>query len=1011
MNDASICDVDIKTSRTELDSHANMAVLGKNSHVLSETGKTARVQPYSPNYKPQIIPIVDAAVMYECPYSGKRVGLVIRDALHVKEMENNLIPPFIMREAGIQVKEIPKIHVDNPSVDDHAIVFKETGFRIPLSLHGIQNGIAEAKVKEVCYGGRTILLHAKRKWPDVISTILWPFAVQAVVDRHNRLTLDDNGRSPLEKFTGEKDDIKTEEFRTWGCPVYVLNAPNQSGGVGTPKWEPRSHVGIYLGRSPVHAGNVSLVLNLGTGLVSPQYHLVFDDEFTTVKYLQSSNPPPNWANLIKQNTISAPIDPSDAINEAWLHPSKADTVASEGVIRERADTITTSRQPVAQQHTQPPSVTVPSVSGGIETSNAAKLVPVDPKSADTINLDEIGLRRSQRLRNQKRSPIYTFLTTTAVSVGKAMMASQDSATICFQSRVAGYRAFLDDNFDGSANTRSPLAQAYFSSQANNEVYTLREMLAQPDRDDFIKAMEVEVASMFDEGIWEKIPRREMTDHYNEHRALGKEVQRQQIMMIWSFKRKRHPDGTLKKHKARLCCHGGQQQWGLNYWETYAPVVSWSSIRFLLTLSKLHKMHTKSIDFVQAYPQASIKSTIYLKSPPGVELTRDKEGEMVLRLKRNLYGLKDAGRTWFEHLSEGLLAMGFSPTVSDPCIFTRGHDMIILYVDDCIVISRSEFETNKVYEELKQRGFKTTDEGSLEEYLGLKIEQDANSFRVSQPMLIDRIIASVPRMREAKSAKTPAAAGQILTKDDDGEERQEHWNYRSVVGMLNYLVMCSHPELSFAVHQCARFCNKPMRVHEQAVKRVIRYLIGTKRNKCQGTIYRPDHTKSIEVYVDASFAGDWSKTWKEDESSVMSRTGYVINYANCPVVWASKLQTEIALSTTESEYIAFSQSLRDVIPLLGLLGELRDVVPNDPRTPKMHFKVFEDNRGCIDLVRTPRMRPRTKHIALKYHHFRKHVADGTISVEYFETGRQVTEIFTKALSDVQFGILRMLLMGW
>ena len=112
------------------------------------------------------------------------------------------------------------------------------------------------------------------------------------------------------------------------------------------------------------------------------------------------------------------------------------------------------------------------------------------------------------------------------------------------------------------------------------------------------------------------------------------------------------------------------------------------------------MHTKFIDFVQAYPQANIKSTIYLKSPPDVELTRDGESEMVLRLKRNLYGLKDAGRTWIEHLSEGLLAMGFVPIVSDPCIFYRGHDMIVLYVDDCIVISRSRCESNKVHEELK-----------------------------------------------------------------------------------------------------------------------------------------------------------------------------------------------------------------------------------------------------------------------------------------------------------------------
>ena len=144
---------------------------------------------------------------------------------------------------------------------------------------------------------------------------------------------------------------------------------------------------------------------------------------------------------------------------------------------------------------------------------------------------------------------------------------------------------------------------------------------------------------------------------------------------------------------------------------------------------------------------------------------------------------------------------------------------------------------------------------------------------------------------------------------------------------------------------------------------------------------------------------------------MSRTGYVILFANCPIIWSSKLQTEIALSTTESEYIALSQSLRDVIPLMGLLNEIRDVIPSGGQTPVVHCTVHEDNKGCIDLVETPRVRPRTKHIAIKYHHFREHVKNKTISVKYVETGRQVADIFTKALGDAQFGYLRGLLMGW
>ena len=201
-----------------------------------------------------------------------------------------------------------------------------------------------------------------------------------------------------------------------------------------------------------------------------------------------------------------------------------------------------------------------------------------------------------------------------------------------------------------------------------------------------------------------------------------------------------------------------------------------------------------------------------------------------------------------------------------------------------------------------------------------------------------------------------------------------------------------------------------------MKRIVRYLIGTirndriKRDTNQGIIYRPDKSKCVDVFVDASFAGEWNKAWSEEPTSVMSRTGYVVKYASCPIIWCSKLQTEITLSTTESEYVALSQSLRDVIPLLGLLNELREIIPSEQQKPKVHCTIFEDNKGCIDLVKSPKMRPRTKHIALKYHHFRSHIGK-TISIQYIDTADQIADIFTKALNDSQFCKLRQYLNGW
>ena len=127
-NDVSFNDTDNDLSRTEFDSHANMVVVGRHAYILSKSGRKAEVQPYSPEYESKLIPIVDAAILYECPYQGERVILVVRDALYVPTMTNNLIPPFIMREAGVGVRDTPKIHVLDPSVEDHAITFNETDF-------------------------------------------------------------------------------------------------------------------------------------------------------------------------------------------------------------------------------------------------------------------------------------------------------------------------------------------------------------------------------------------------------------------------------------------------------------------------------------------------------------------------------------------------------------------------------------------------------------------------------------------------------------------------------------------------------------------------------------------------------------------------------------------------------------------------------------------------------------------------------------------------------------------
>ena len=232
----------------------------------------------------------------------------------------------------------------------------------------------------------------------------------------------------------------------------------------------------------------------------------------------------------------------------------------------------------------------------------------------------------------------------------------------------------------------------------------------------------------------------------------------------------------------------------------------------------------------------------------------------------------------------------------------------------------------------------------------------------------------------------------------------------MVCKLNYLDKGTRPDISYASHQCARHSQDPKKSHGDAIIHLAKYLKGT---KTEGLLLNPNPNRSVEVHVDADFCGNFnSNTSSEDISTSKSRTGYVISFAGCPVTWGSKLQTQIALSTTEAEYIALSQSLREAIPIMNLVQELQEQgFSIFSQTPRIFCTAFEDNNGALELARTPKMRSRTKHINLVYHHFRDYVSRGLINVLPIDTSNQVADIFTKPLDAITFIKLREVLLGW
>jgi hypothetical protein len=340
-----------------------------------------------------------------------------------------------------------------------------------------------------------------------------------------------------------------------------------------------------------------------------------------------------------------------------------------------------------------------------------------------------------------------------------------------------------------------------------------------------------------------------------------------------------------------------------------------------------------------------------------------------------------------------------------------------YIDDICLVGTSQQRITDFLQTFKEDGdefnWEMTEDGTINDFLGIKISRCASdrTWTMTQEGLTDKILAATG-MTDCNAKETHTTSdGKALGSHKNGEHAKELWNYRSVLGMCLYLASNSRPDISFAVHQCARFTHDPKVAHEQALLRICRYLKGT---RTQGLILRPSDSISVDCYVDADFLGLYGAEDVHDPMSVRSRTGYVILLANCPLLWVSKLQTEISVSTLESEWVALSASMRSLIPMKRLVGEVLSGLTLAPgKTFRVATKshVFEDNAGALQLAKTKKMTSRTRHMACKYFWFHEKIDGESIDVIKVDTKVNIADIFTKSLGRVDFVRLRLLLCGW
>jgi len=504
--------------------------------------------------------------------------------------------------------------------------------------------------------------------------------------------------------------------------------------------------------------------------------------------------------------------------------------------------------------------------------------------------------------------------------------------------------------------------------------TLEDIETRTDQHLWKQAMDMEYKSQMENGTWELVDL-----------PPGKVP----LNCKWVFRTKRDATGKVVKHKARLVVKGCAQRKGLDFDETFSPVVRYSSIRYLLALAAKRDMDIDQMDAVSAFLQGDLTEEIYMRQPQGYQ-----DSNKVCRLRKSLYGLKQASRIWNIELDKTLRIIGLQQSKFDPCIYFKSSQekmiFVAVWVDDLLIFS----DDMKLKQEVKSqlmKSFKMTDIGEAKFILGFQITRNRKQKKLwmDQRAYIENILKRFG-MENCNPAATPLETNIKLSKDQqpssvDEKKIMENVPYQEAVGSLLFASQVCRPDIAFPVSLVSRFNSNPGPAHWAAVKRILRYMKKTADWRME---YDGSKSQEIMGYCDSDFASD-----ADDRRSV---TGYVFLMCCGAISWGTKKQPTTALSTTEAEYMSLSAAVQEALWLRGLSEEL---VPCSNETP---LKIFVDNQGAINLALNGAYQPRTKHIDVRHHFLREKISvDQLIKPIYVPTTDMIADSLTKSLCPMKF----------
>lgn len=496
--------------------------------------------------------------------------------------------------------------------------------------------------------------------------------------------------------------------------------------------------------------------------------------------------------------------------------------------------------------------------------------------------------------------------------------------------------------------------------------TAQEALEGPEAEQWRQAMEAELNNMQQQGTWEIVKR---------------PMDRNVIGSKWVFVKKRDQEGNVVKFKARLVAQGFSQIHGIDYTETFSPVIHKKTIRVLMAIAIENDWQMKQYDVVGAYLNSPLEVTVFMEQAPCMSKSGMDPENFVYKLLKSVYGLKQAGRNWNSFLKDCLLKTGLNKCKTDPCVYFSESVIVGVYVDDFLVIGLPmEIENFKIK---IQQYMEVKDLGNLHDLLSLKcVKTSENTLTVSQERYITDILFEFG-MNGCKGVSMPLEVGSVIRERCTNETLFDKTLYRKAIGCLLYLAGGTRPDISNAVCRLSQYCEGATKEDWKNVQHVFRYLCKTNDHALH---YRKTSNK-IKVYSDAD--------WGNDRDDGRSFSGYVIILGGGPVIWRSKKQSCVASSSTQAEYMAMYHTVTEVQWLTSFLNEI-----GQSKFCQCPVEIMVDNRAAMAIACNDNISDRSKHFRIKFFYIKETVENGEILFKYVSSEENIADLLTKPLSGIK-----------